>query len=136
MEVLLIGAVACTTALILSAWLMTFARWFPIKGIDGEFLVDYKTMIRAHVDYALMALFGLGFYGAAKAAGIELHYFACVCVAIGGFTNPTVFVIAAFDPDFWSKTKWKVYSAISFVITTVGFMTICYQLMCHALCGQ
>ena len=45
MGVLLIGAVACITALILSAWLMTFARWFPIKGIDGEFLVDYKTMI-------------------------------------------------------------------------------------------
>ncbi|MBF5039995.1 hypothetical protein ACFQ1T_03655 [Methylophilus glucosoxydans] len=135
MNVLLIGAVACITALILSAWLMTFARWFPIKGIDGEFLVDYKTMIRAHVDYALMALFGLGFYGAAKAAGIELHYFACVCVAIGGFTNPTVFVIAAFDPDFWNKTKWKVYSAISFVLTTIGFMTISWQLICHAL-GQ
>lgn len=136
MEVLLIGAVACAMALILSAWLMTFARWFPIKGIDGDFLVDYKTMIRAHVDYALMALFNLGFFGAAKAAGVELHYFACVCVAIGGFTNPTVFVIAAFDPDFWSKTKWKVFSAISFVITTVGFVTICYQLLCHALCAH
>lgn len=136
MEVLLIGAVACATALILSAWLMTFARWFPIKGIDGAFLVDYKTMIRAHVDYALMSLFGLGFYGAAKAAGVELPYFACLCVAVGGFTNPTVFVIAAFDPDFWSKTKWKVFSAISFVITTVGFMTICYHLLCRALCSH
>ena len=136
MDALLIGAVACATALILSAWLMTFARWFPIKGIDGDFLVDYKTMIRAHVDYALMALFNLGFFGAAKAAGVELHAFACVCVAIGGFTNPTVFVIAAFDPDFWSKTKWKVFSAVSFVITTVGFMTICYQLICHVLCSQ
>ncbi|WP_289282036.1 MULTISPECIES: hypothetical protein [unclassified Methylophaga] len=61
MNVLLIGAVAMIAALILSAWLMTFARWFPIKGIDGDFLVDYKTMIRAHVDYALMALFSLGF---------------------------------------------------------------------------
>jgi hypothetical protein len=133
MEVLLIGAVACTTALILSAWLMTFARWFPIQGIDGAFLVDYKTMIRAHVDFALMGLFNLGFFGAAKAAGVELEYFACVCMAIGGFTNPTVFVIAAFDTEFWSKIKWKVFSAVSFVITTVGFMTICYQMIRHAL---
>ena len=62
MEVLLIGAVACTTALILSAWLMTFAHWFPIQEIDGGFLVDYKTIIRAHVDYALMALFQLEFW--------------------------------------------------------------------------
>lgn len=39
MEVLLFGAVACMTALILSAWLMTFARWFPIKGLTGKFLI-------------------------------------------------------------------------------------------------
>lgn len=132
MEVLLIGAVACVTALISSAWLMTFAKWFPIKGVDA-FVIDYKTMIRAHVDYALMALFGLGFYGAAKAAGVELYHFACVCLAIGGFTNPTIFTIAAFDVDFWSKVKWKAFSAVSFVLTTIGFMTISYQLINHAL---
>lgn len=129
MEILLIGAVACMFALIASAWLMTFARWWPIKGIDGDFLVDYKTMIRAHVDYALMAVFNLGFYG----LGIELPVIACWCVAIGGFTNPTVFVIAAFDPEFWNKKKWRVYSAISFVITTIGFVGVGYTLVKHAL---
>jgi uncharacterized membrane protein len=59
MEILLIGAVIMVFALLASAWLMTFARWFPIKGIDGEFLTDYKTLIRAHIDFALMALFCL-----------------------------------------------------------------------------
>jgi len=129
MEVLLVGAVACMAALILSAWLMTFARWFPIDGIDGKFLVDYKTMIRAHVDYALMALFNLGFYG----VGVELPVLACWCVAIGGFANPTIFTIAAFDPDFWNKTKWKVFSAVSFVITTIGFGGVGIALLRHAL---
>jgi len=129
MGILLIGAVACMAALIISAWLMTFARWFPIEGIDGKFLVDYKTMIRAHVDYALMALFNLGFYG----VGIELPIIACWCVAIGGFANPTVFVIAAFNPDFWNKAIWKIYTAISFVITTIGFTWIGISLLEHAL---
>lgn len=129
MEVLLIGAAACSIALILSAWLMTFARWFPIDGIDGKFLVDYKTMIRAHVDYALMALFNLGFYG----LGFELPVIACWCVAIGGFANPTVFTIAAFDPNFWNKTHWKVYSALSFAITTIGFIWLAIVLLKHAL---
>ena len=129
MGVLLIGAAACITALILSAWLMTFARWFPINGIDGEFLVDYKTMIRAHVDYALMALFNLGFYG----IGLDLPVFACWCVAIGGFANPTIFTIAAFDTNFWDKTRWRVFSAVSFMITTVGFMTIAWVLIKHAM---
>jgi hypothetical protein len=128
MNVLLIGSVACITALISSAWLMTFAKWFPLPGVDA-FVVDYKTMIRAHVDYALMALFGLGFYG----TGVELPVIACWCLAIGGFTNPTIFTIAAFDPDFWSKKKWKVFSALSFVISTVGFMWIAYTLLMHAL---
>lgn len=129
MSVLLIGAVACITALILSAWLMTFARWFVVEGIDGKFLVDYKTMIRAHVDYALMALFNLGFYG----LGLDLPVVACWCLAIGGFTNPTVFAIAAFDTDFWQKQKWRLYTAISFGITTIGFMWLSVSILQQAI---
>lgn len=128
MEILLIGAAACITALISSAWLMTFAKWFPIKGVD-EFVIDYKTMVRAHVDYALMALFGLAFYG----AGVDLPVAACWCIAIGGFTNPTIFTIAAFDPHFWEKKKWKIFTALSFVISSIGFMWIAYTLVQYAL---
>ncbi len=128
MKILLLGAAACITALILSAWLMTFAKWFPIKAVD-RFVVDYKTMIRAHVDYALMAVFGLGFYG----IGVELPVIACWCLAIGGFSNPTVFTVAAFDPNFWNKKIWKVYTAISFVVTTVGFMWITWAIVQFAL---
>lgn len=124
MNILLIGAVLMVIALLLSAWLMTFARWFPIDGIDGEFLVDYKTMIRAHIDFTLMALFCLGYYGAAMGADIELPVLACWFVVYGGLANPTIFVIAAFDTAFWDKMIWKVYSAISFVITTVGHLWI------------
>lgn len=126
MKVLLLGAAACITALIGSAWLMTFAKWFPVKAVD-RFVVDYKTMIRAHVDYALMALFGLGFYG----IGIDLPVIACWCLAIGGFSNPTVFTIAAFDPSFWNKKIWKVYTALSFIVTTVGFIWITWTIVKH-----
>jgi hypothetical protein len=127
MEILLIGAAACMAALILSAWIMTFARWFPIPGLDGKF--DFATMIRAHVDYALMAVFGLGFYG----SGVDLPVIACWCVAIGGFTNPTIFVIASLDMEFWNKAFWKVFSAVSFMITTVGFVWIGYTFVHYAL---
>lgn len=128
MQALLFGSVACMAALISSAWLMTFAKWFPIPRVDA-FIIDYKTLIRAHVDYALMALFGLAFYG----SGVELPTIACWCVAIGGFTNPTIFTIAAFDTDFWSKIKWRVFSALSFMVTTVGFVWIGYALIKHAV---
>ncbi|QGN00144.1 hypothetical protein [Methylocystis parvus] len=128
MEILLIGSAACIVALIVTAWLMTLAKWFPIKAVDA-FIIDYKTMIRAHVDYALMALFGVGFYG----SGVELPIIACWCLAIGGFSNPTVFTIAAFDPNFWDKKIWRAYTALSFFVTSVGFLWIAYALVRHAI---
>lgn len=129
MEILLCGAVLMIFAVLASAWLMTFAKWFPVKGIDGEFLVDYKTLIRAHIDFALMALFCLGFY----AVKVPLSVTACWLVVIGGITNPGVFVIAAFDPAFWEKTVWKVYTAASFVTTTIGFGWVCISLWDYAV---
>ncbi len=129
MEILLIGAVLMIFAVLASAWLMTFAKWFPVKGIDGEFLTDYKTLIRAHIDFALMALFCLGFY----AVKVPLSVAACWLVVIGGITNPGVFVIAAFDPAFWEKPIWKIYTAASFVATTIGFGWVCISLLDYAL---
>lgn len=129
MEILLIGAALMVFAVLASAWLMTFARWFPVKGIDGEFLTDYKTLIRAHIDFALMALFCLGFY----AVKVPLSVTACWLVVIGGITNPSVFVIAAFDPNFWEKTIWKVYTALSFAATTIGFIWVSIGLLDYAV---
>lgn len=125
MEILLIGAVILIVAALTSAWLMTFARWFPIPGIDGGFLKDYNTMIRAHIDYVLMALFCLGFY----AVKVPLNITACWLVVIGGIANPTIFVIAAFDPNFWDKIIWKVYALSSFIIATTGFLWAAFDIL-------
>jgi len=131
MEILLIGGVVTAMALIFSAWLMTFARWYPIPGLDGKF--DFATMIRAHVDYALMSVFNFSFYGAAMGGGVDLPILACWCVAIGGITNPSIFVVAALDENFWDKTFWKVVSGISFIVTTVGFVGVSYAFVQHYL---
>jgi hypothetical protein len=65
--------------------------------------------------------------------GIDLPVFACWCVAIGGFANPTVFTIAAFDPDFWKKKHWRLYTISSFLITTIGFLGIGYALLINGV---
>ena len=132
MQILLLGGILCTTALLLSAWLMTFARWFPIAGLD-DCIKDYKTMIRAHVDYALMALFNFGLYAAAVSSGVELPLLGCWLIAIGGFSNPTVFTIAAFDVNFWDKKFWRIYTAVSFTATTIGFSMVLFELAQYAL---
>lgn len=104
------------------AWLGTFARWFPIKGLDGGLIKDYGLLIKAHIDYILMAILNLGIYSVAKAGGIALPVEACWLIAIGGFTNPTVFTIAMLKPDFWQFMWAKVYTAVTFVLSTVGFV--------------
>ncbi len=52
---------------------------------------------------------------------------------IGGIANPCVFVIAAFDTNFWDKTIWKVYTAVSFIITTIGFTWVGVTFIDYAL---
>jgi|TARA_A100001391_G_scaffold58431_2_gene36030 hypothetical protein len=42
-------------------------------------------------------------------------------------------VIAAFDIDFWNKTIWKIFSALSFIITTIGFVWIAFRLLMFAI---
>jgi hypothetical protein len=120
MEILLKGAVVMVIAALASAWIMTFARWFPVKGIDGNFLKDYKTLIRAHVDYILMALLCLALYG----IKVPLSVTACWLVVIGGIANPSIFVIAAFNPNFWDKPVSRIYTAASFVVSTIGFLWV------------
>lgn len=129
MEILLKGGIAMVAAALMLAWLGTFARWFVVKGIDGGVVKDYHLLVKAHIDYILMALFCFAFYGVAKSGGFILPVAACWLVVIGGMTNPSIFVIAMLNTDFWNRTVWKVYTAISFIVTTTGFVWIGHSMI-------
>jgi hypothetical protein len=122
MEVLLLGGAAMLFAVLSMAWLGTFARWFVIKGVDGGLVKDYGVLIKAHIDFVLMSLYCLAIYAAAKTAGITIPTTACWLIVIGGFTNPSIFLIAAFKTDFWAALWVKIYTLLSFIVTTVGFI--------------
>ncbi|CAG0951869.1 hypothetical protein MTYP_00237 [Methylophilaceae bacterium] len=122
MEILLLGAAAMIFAVLSMAWLGTFARWFVIKGVDGGLVKDYGVLIKAHIDFVLMSLYCLAIYAAAKTAGITIPTTACWLIVIGGFTNPSIFLIAAFKTDFWEALWVKIYTLLSFIVTTVGFI--------------
>lgn len=131
MEILLAAAGGMIIAVLGMAWLGTFARWFVIPGVDGGLVKDYGVLIKAHIDFVLMSLYCFGIYAAAKSAGIEIPALACWLIAIGGFTNPGVFVIAAFKPDFWQVMWVKVYTGLSFIVTTAGFVWAAILFICH-----
>lgn len=106
------------------AWLATFTRWFPIKNLDGGVIKDYGLLIKAHIDYILMAMLNLIVYAVAKAGGFSLPLAACWLVAIGGFTNPTVFTVAMLKPDFFQFAWGKIYTAATFIVSTIGFVWV------------
>ncbi|WP_025871329.1 hypothetical protein [Methylobacillus glycogenes] len=133
MEILLAAAGGMIIAVLSMAWLGTFARWFVVAGVDGGLVKDYGVLIKAHIDFVLMSLYCLGIYAAAKSAGVEIPVTACWLIAIGGFTNPGVFVIAAFKPDFWQVMWVKVYTALSFIVTTAGFVWAASVFVRHAI---
>ena len=124
MGILMKAGVLLIFCSLICAWLGTFSRWFPIKGLEGGLIKDYGLLIKAHIDYILMAILNLGIYAIAKVANVELPVEACWMIAIGGFTNPTVFVIAMLKPDFWQFMWAKIYTAATFVISTVGFIWV------------
>lgn len=117
MKILLAGGVGMLFAALVLAWLATFARIFPIGYIKKHVVKSYERLLKAHIDFLLMALFCLAFY----ATRIPLPEPACWLVVIGGFSNPGLFVIGMLRPDAW-KFRWlHALTAASFLITTIGF---------------
>jgi hypothetical protein len=132
MEILLKGGMTMISVALALAWLGTFARWFVVPGVEGGIVKDYGLLVKAHIDFILMSLFCFAFYGVAKSAGIALPVEACWLVVIGGMTNPTIFVIAMLKPNHWEYTLMKVYTALSFLTTTTGFIWI-IRTIAHSL---
>jgi len=129
MEVLLFGAVGAITALLTSAWIMTFAHIYPTYFLREGRIIDFKSLVRGHVDYAMMAIFCLVYY----AVGIDLTTISCWCITIGAISNPIPFIIGAFDINYKEKKGWRVFMFLSFFITTVGHGWAAYTILFKAL---
>lgn len=129
MNVLLGGAVAMFVLSICLAWLVTFSRIFPIKGVKGGLVKDVDVLLKGHIDYVLMSLFCMAFYAVAVPLPVTLQW----VVVIGGFTNPGIFLFMAFMEDFWKYKSIHVYTAATFILTTVGFFWVGVLYVQHIL---
>jgi hypothetical protein len=115
MRVLLNGAVAMLFASLTLAWVATFSRLMILRPVQ-MWIKDSEAIVRAHIDLLLMSLLCIAFY----AIQIPLPTAACWMVVIGGFTNPSLFILRALDPEApitWSR---KTFRLASFVTTTIG----------------
>jgi hypothetical protein len=124
MNILIKGAVGMLFAALVLAWVATFAKLIAVRPIQAR-IKDYGALIRAHIDLLLMSLLCLTLYS----VRIPLPTAACWLVVIGGFTNPSLFLLRALDPEAPSTWIRKTFRLASFTTTTVGFGWVGYSLL-------
>jgi hypothetical protein len=116
MDILLKGAVWMLFAALVLAWVGTFSKLIVVRPIQAM-IKDYEALIRAHIDLLLMSLFCMALY----AVRIPLADAACWMVVIGGFSNPSLFLLRALDPEAPNTWPRKLFRLVSFTTTTAGF---------------
>ncbi len=131
MDILLKGGVALLFVSLTIAWIATFTRIFPIKGLDGGVIKDYRSLVKAHLDYILMAMLLFVFY----ALRIDINPVACLLMVIGATTNPFFYVLLAVKPDILEYKASKAYAAVSFTIVTTGFVWAGINVACSLYRG-
>lgn len=130
MNVLLIGAVGMLFSALVLAWVATFAKLIVVRPVQA-LIKDYSSLIRAHIDLLLMCLLCLAIY----AIRIPIQAAACWMVVVGGFTDPSLFLLRALNPDApmtWYRQTFRVFS---FATTTAGFGWTGYALLRVAVTG-
>lgn len=116
MKILLAGAAGMLLTALALAWIATFCRLIPFEPV-ARLVKDYGSLIRAHIDLLMMALLCMALY----AIRVPLPVEACWLVVIGGFTNPSLFLLRAIDPSPQIGPARKAFRVASFATTTVGF---------------
>jgi hypothetical protein len=124
MTILLAGAAGMLLLALVLAWVATFCRLIPFKPVAG-LIKDYGSLIRAHIDLLMMALLCMALY----ATRVPLPTAACWLVVVGGFTNPSLFLLRAVDPQPRIGPLRKVYRVASFATTTVGFAWVAVSIL-------
>lgn len=116
MDILLKGAVCMLFAALVLAWVGIFTKLIVIRPVQAM-IKDYEALIRAHIDLLLMSLFCLALY----AVRIPLAEAACWMIVIGGFSNPSLFLLRALDPESPNTWPRQIFRLASFATTSTGF---------------
>lgn len=119
--VLLRAAALWLLAALVLAWCMVAVKMqLPVIPLIFK---DFDRLLQGHLDFLLMSALLLGFY----AAGVPLPRHVRWAMAIGAFTNSSLFVLqsifAGLNPptDDAVSMLFRVYMMLSISVTTYGF---------------
>jgi hypothetical protein len=115
------GALCLSMALI-EAWLLVALITSP-DGAPQRLLPNRADLVRSHIDYLMMALFLLVFYGLCRQTGTAPPVWAIASACFGAFFNPFAFLVHAARPDYKTAPPAIFFATVnlSCAATTIGF---------------
>jgi hypothetical protein len=123
--VLLGFAGLCLTIALALAWVLGVTLFFPDGALAGH-LVERGDVIRAHIDYLMMAQFLFIFFLLFRQYAIEPPLWLVAACCFGAFFNPLAFLIRAITPKAIEavpvEPHFPLQAALSFSLTTIGFL--------------
>ena len=123
---LLFGGFCLLIALIL-AWMLGITLFYPHGELAGHF-TERADIIRAHVDYLMMAQFLLLFFVLFRQFAIEPPLWQVIACCYGAFFNPLAFLMRGISPKpdplaIPPEPHFPLMAAVSFSMTSIGFLS-------------
>ncbi len=123
--ILLSVAGLCLLIALAIAWVLGITLFFP-EGDLAARLVEREDIIRAHIDYLMMAQFLLIFFLGFRQYAIDPPYWLIVACCFGAFFNPLAFLIRGLTPKVATpipvEPHFPLQAMLSFSLTTIGFL--------------
>jgi len=122
MQLLIVASSVFILVSLALAWLATAVRILQIERLKKRFPA-HQNLVKAHIDYILMALLLMAYYLLAEVLAIEFPWWVIMTMIIGGALNPFMFIVVAMNEpeDFRPGIFFMVVTMVSFTLTTIGF---------------
>jgi hypothetical protein len=118
-------ATFCLAIALCIAWVLGVTLFFP-NGYVASLIVERPDLIRAHIDYLMMAQFLFIFALLFRQYAIVPPRWVIGAACFGAFFNPLAFLLRAIhpkvDPSIVVEPHFPVQAAVSFSLTTIGFL--------------
>ncbi|NOV31793.1 hypothetical protein [Methylomonas sp. ZR1] len=124
---LLAFAIFCLAIALSIAWVLGFTLFFPDGALAGH-LVERADIIRAHIDYLMMAQFLFIFFLLFRQYAVTPPVWMVSACCFGAFFNPLSFLLRGLSAKPAASAlpvepHFPIQAGVSFTLTTVGFLT-------------
>jgi hypothetical protein len=122
---LLAFATLCLAMALTLAWVLGVTLFFP-NGYLAGLIVERADIVRAHIDYLMMAQFLFLFALLFRQYSVVPPWWVIGASCYGAFFNPLGFLLRALhpkiDPASIPEPHFPFQAGLSFSLTTIGFL--------------